>query len=122
MIFFKVLLPKDSQAVVLEDSPMRIAWFQKRLPQVTICTSIKEFQAYFDRKPICDFIFLDHDLGEGNGNGVDAANEIKERFGGNTSAMLIHSWNHVGVKNMQAVLKDAPAMPFGNFELEVEKD
>lgn len=120
MNFLKIILPKDSQVVVLEDSPMRIAWFRKRVPMLTVCTTMSEFVAYFDAKPICDFIFLDHDLGEGAGTGVDAANFIKERFGGNTSAMLIHSWNHSGVQAMQAILKGAPAIPFGNFELEVE--
>lgn len=116
-----IILPKYSGVVVLEDSPMRANWFKKRIPGVTICNSIKEFQAYFDSKPICDFIFLDHDLGEGNGNGVDAANEIKTRFGGNANALLIHSWNLPGVRAMQDILVGAKHVKFGDFEVEVEK-
>ena len=34
MELFRVILPKDSRVVILEDSPMRIAWFQKRIPDL----------------------------------------------------------------------------------------
>jgi len=123
MIFFKVVLPKDSQVLVLEDSPMRIAWFKKRLPHVTIVSSIKEFKAYFDLSPCCDYIFFDHDLGKGNGTGYDAVVFMKERFGGGngSKAGLIHSWNQAGAKRMQEIL-NIVHIPFGDFEIEVEKD
>ena len=122
MNVLKVTLPKDSQVFVLEDSPMRQAWFRKRIPRVTVVDSVQGMIAYFETKPICDYIFLDHDLGDGNGNGVEAARWLKQKFGVNVSALLIHSWNTVGVRNMQDVLPGAPAIPFGNFDLEVEKD
>jgi len=117
--YFKVVLPKDSQVLLLEDSPMRIAWFKKRVPRLTVVSSMKEFQAYFDSNPICDYIFFDHDLGEGNGTGYDAVVYLKERFGGTAKAALIHTWNASGAKRMQKVLR-AVYIPFGDFEVEVE--
>jgi hypothetical protein len=118
--YAKIVLPKDAQVLLLEDSPMRQAWFAKRIPRLTIVESVREMGLYFDGKPICDFIFFDHDLGEGNGDGVEATQLVKSRFGDTANAGLIHSWNQVGALRMKAILPRLLYIPFGTFELEVE--
>jgi hypothetical protein len=123
MNYIKVTIPKEARVLLLEDSPMRIAWFTKRIPDhLKVTSSIQEFKAYFDTKPLVDFIFFDHDLGEGNGTGLDAAQFIKDRFGGNTTnAGLIHTWNPSGASKMRELLPLTLWIPFGEFEVEVEQ-
>ena len=117
----KVTIPKDSAVLLLEDSPMRIAWFRKRIPNLTVVSTVKDFISYFDKRPTVDYMLLDHDLGEGNGTGEDAARWIKETFGGKGKWILIHSWNRDGARRMQDLIPGAPAIPFGEFDLEVEQ-
>ena len=121
MNFITIKLPAESRVLLLEDSPMRIAWFKKRVPNLTVVSTVDAFKAYLAGHPICDFIFFDHDLGEGAGTGLEAAQYLKDAFGGNTDAGLIHTWNSAGAKAMQAVLQRVPYVPFGQFEVEVEQ-
>jgi hypothetical protein len=120
MIFLKVSLPENCHVLLLEDSEMRISWFEKRLPILKICRSVQEFKEYFDTKPTVDFIFWDHDLGDG-GSGYDAAQFITDRFGSGGRWGLIHSWNSTGAKKMQTLLIGALHVPFGEFEVEIDK-
>jgi hypothetical protein len=122
MIYVHVKLPAESHVLLLEDSPMRIAWFKKRIPHLTVVSNVEDFKQYFLNKPICDFIFFDHDLGEGCGTGEDAATFIKEHFGGNTTnAGIIHTWNPSGAAKMKVLLPLTLWIPFGEFEVEVEQ-
>lgn len=99
---------------------MRIAWFAKRIPHLTVVRTARAFREYFDTKPLVDFIFFDHDLGEG-GTGYEAAEFIKERFGGNTTnAGIIHTWNPSGAARMRTLLPLTLWIPFGEFEVEME--
>jgi hypothetical protein len=105
---------------LLEDSPMRIEWFKKKLPNLKVTTSVKEFKDYIDTKPRIDFIFFDHDLGDG-GTGYEAAEFLTERFGRGINRWgLIHSWNTNGAKRMQELLPSVPHVVFGDFDIEVE--
>lgn len=121
MNFLTVKIPKDARVMLLEDSPMRITWFTERLPYLHVVQSIEELKVYFDGHPICDYFFLDHDLGEGAGTGVEAAEYINNRFGNLSSAGLIHSWNREGALRMQKVLPLLPWVPFGGFEIDYGK-
>lgn len=121
MNFIKITLPKDAHVIVLEDSPMRMTWFKRRIPFCTVVDTIPGFKEFFTSRQICDFIFLDHDLGEGNGNGVDACKFLVERFGGNSKTLIVHSWNRPGAQRMQDIIPGAVHIPFGDFELEVEE-
>lgn len=118
MTLFKVTLPRYAKVLVLEDSEMRIEWFEKKIPGVKIVRSVKEFIEYFGTKPTVDFIFWDHDLGEG-GSGYDAAQWTADAFGSVNRWGLIHSWNKNGAAHMQQVLKATPAVPFGEFDIEI---
>lgn len=118
MTLVKITLPKHSKVLLLEDSEMRIAWFKTKLPDITVVKTVAEFINYFGTHPIVDFIFWDHDLGEG-GSGADAATWCVEKFGSVNRWGLIHSWNKGGAAKMQDILKATPAVPFGEFDIEV---
>lgn len=117
MVLVKINLPSRAKVLLLEDSEMRIAWFEKRIPDLKVCRSVQEFKDYFATKPMVDFIFFDHDLGEG-GSGYDAAKFMVESFGSGNRWGLIHSWNKTGAQRMQEILV-VPHVPFGDFEVEI---
>jgi hypothetical protein len=117
MDYLSVKLPEGANVTVLEDSEMRITWFQKRVPRLTVCRNVEEFKAYFSGHPPCDFVFWDHDLGPGE-NGADAAKWFLEKFGGTNRAHLIHSFNIAGARNIQQYITFARHIPFGEFEIE----
>jgi hypothetical protein len=120
MNLLKVTLPKHAHVLLLEDSEMRIEWFRKRIPNLTVVSSVEEFIAYFDKKPQCDFIFYDHDLGDGKGTGTEAAKWIHDHFGGGSKWAVIHSWNRAGAIRMREYMPNTPHIPFGDFDVEVE--
>ena len=117
MNFVTVTIPKHAHVLLLEDSEMRITWFKNKIKNLHVCSSVQEFKEYFDTKPLVDFIFWDHDLGEG-GTGLDAAKYLTERFGPGNKWGLIHSWNSTGSAAMKAVLTGSMCIPFGDFEIE----
>ena len=118
MELFKVTLPKNCHVLLLEDSEMRIAWFKKKINTLKVVTSVDQFKAYFETHPMVDFVFYDHDLGEGNGTGLEAAQFMKEKFGGTSRWALIHSWNTVAARRMMEYLPNTPHIPFGEFDIE----
>lgn len=97
---------------------MRIKWFEKRIPNLHTVTNVKDFIAYFKDRPIVDFLFLDHDLGEGNGTGVEACQFIKSTFSGGSRWGVIHSWNIAGAHEMKKILTGVQHIPFGEFDIE----
>jgi hypothetical protein len=115
--FITVKLPEGANVTLLEDSEMRITWFQKRIPNLTVCRNVQEFKDHFTKNPPCDFVFWDHDLGEG-ANGADAAKWFLERYGSTNRAHLIHSFNRAGARNIQQSILNACHVPFGEFEIE----
>jgi hypothetical protein len=120
MTLLRVVLPIGAHCVVLEDSEMRITWFENNIPNITVCRSVDEFKKLFEQPhPMVDFIFFDHDLGEG-GSGLDAVKFLVERFGGTSRWGLIHSWNRNGAREMQKLLPGVQHIPFGEFEIEFE--
>jgi hypothetical protein len=115
-----VRLPKNARVVLLEDSPMRIAWFQKRIPDLVVCKSSQEFKDYFTKgHERCDFIFWDHDLG-GQDTSEEVAQWFVDRYGAGNTYALIHSWNTAGARKLQDIMNGVKWIPFGQFEVEVE--
>lgn len=120
MNFVKIVLPKDARVLLLEDSAMRIAWFEKRIANLSVVSTVADFKDFFREGTTADFIFLDHDLGTEE-NGADAAKHLNEAFGSGGRYTVIHSWNARGAQRMRASLPEAVVLPFGQFELEVEQ-
>ncbi len=121
MELIKITLPKDAHVLLLEDSEMRIEWFKARIPTLKVVSTVEDFKAYFATKPQVDFIFYDHDLGEGNGTGMEAVEWIVEKFGGASRWAVIHSWNTPAAHRMQKLLVNTPHIRFGDFDVEVGK-
>lgn len=122
MTYLTITIPKDARVLLLEDSPMRVAWFRGRVPNLTVVKTVQEFKDFFATKPICDYIFYDHDLGVNAESGLEAAKFIREHFGSMTNAGLIHTWNEAGAARMRALLPLIPWIPFGQFEVKAEED
>ena len=100
---------------VLEDIQERINFFEKRYPFATICRTVKEAKEQIHGKR-WDILFLDHDLGDNNeGDGYDFAKFLKENVDIDNMSIIIHSFNPVGAKNMQAVLGKGLISPFTEF-------
>lgn len=99
---------------------MRIAWFQKRLPDLVVCTTPEAFKEYFTKgHERCDFIFWDHDLGE-QGTSAEVAKWFVSKYGAGNEYALIHSWNTAGARNLQDIMMGVKWIPFGQFDVEVE--
>jgi hypothetical protein len=117
MTLFKVTIPKGCHVLLLEDSEMRIAWFKSKITHLKVVSTVADFKAYFDTRLPVDFIFFDHDLGEGNGTGLEAVQFMKEKFGGSRWG-VVHSWNRPAAQRMLEVLPNIPHIPFGEFDIE----
>lgn len=114
--------------LVVEDDPIRIEEFQKRLLDCTVTYTKDTEKAralVFAQK--FDMIFLDHDLGynpeteekttsvflpSGDGTGYHVAQAIPESINKDTM-VIIHSWNPRGAENMKDLLDDVQCLPFG---------
>jgi DNA-binding LytR/AlgR family response regulator len=61
-----------------------------------------------------DYIFLDNDLGPGNGEGKDVADYLQHNPDNpnHTAIVIVHSWNAPAAKFIQARLPNAVAAPF----------
>jgi hypothetical protein len=121
MNYVTITMLAESRVLLLEDSPMRIAWFTKRIPNLKVVRTVQEFRDYFETKPLVDFIFFDHDLGTEE-TGYDAVKYMIEKFGGNsTNAGIIHTWNPAGAAKMRELLPKVLWIPFGEFEVVTEQ-
>lgn len=116
MTFLTLTIPAHSHVLLLEDSDMRIAWFEKRIKNLKVTRTVQEFKDYFNTKPLVDFVLMDHDLGTPE-TGLDAAKFMVDRFGATNNWGLIHSWNKAGAEAMQACGLRLLHVPFGEFEI-----
>ncbi len=104
---------------ILEDDPMRMREFYRVLigkDQVTVthiesCSQVDRF------KPPYDVICLDHDLGgrqlvEHEDNGHLFTKLVKDLINPD-AAIIVHSYNHGGARNMLETLGRGVYMPFG---------
>lgn len=106
---------------VLEDDPYRTNKFTDIfLGNAILITPDADIAIRAIEKEKHDIIFLDHDLGlklSKEKTGYTVARTIKDTINRETP-VVIHSFNPVGVKNIQSVLVDNPTIvaPFGTFD------
>ena len=100
-----------SRILILEDSEERIAAFKRALEghDVIVCRAVATAIGELYNNTF-DFVFLDHDLGEGNRAGSEVAKYLSENPHG--EKVVIHSMNPVGQKTMKRMLPDADVIPF----------
>lgn len=104
--------------LVLEDSSNRINYFVEKFSGCDLTITENAFDAIlYLKKDVFDCIFLDHDLGDNNGCGIDVAVFLSSNMNLNNDAIIvIHSWNVPATASMISFLPNAYAIPFGSVE------
>jgi len=101
--------------MVLEDDVFRVRFFVERFGQYNLkitenaINAIEYLQCYK-----FDYLFLDNDLGKGNGKGIDVAKFLKNnpRNFNNTAITIIHSWNIPASAIIKSLIPNAISAPF----------
>lgn len=101
--------------MILEDDVFRVRFFIERFGQYSLritenaIDAIKYLKFYK-----FDYLFLDNDLGKGNGKGIDVAKFLKNNPNNcnNTAITIIHSWNIPAVLCIKSMLPNAISAPF----------
>jgi hypothetical protein len=107
----------DWRVFLLEDNHDRIDWFVKRIPNGLIATNNVLTAIEILKRYSFQVLFLDHDLGFGNGIGLDLARYLSQTERGKDSIVVIHSVNWFGAVRMKSFLPHAHVAPFGSFEI-----
>lgn len=101
--------------LILEDDDVRSQFFIERFGgnDLKITENARTAIEYL-KGEVFEFIFLDNDLGFENGEGLDVADFLRKNPTNlnNQSVILIHSWNPVAAKLMQAKVPSALLTPF----------
>lgn len=101
--------------LVLEDDILRSEFFRERFHNHNLEITDNAFVAIELLKELkFDYIFIDNDLGEKNGEGVDVANFLYKNPNNlnNESILIIHSWNGPASKRIKSRLPSAIIAPF----------
>lgn len=101
--------------LILEDDGARVRFFIERFGQynLSITENAKEAIQYLEDYTY-DYIFLDNDLGTGNGEGIDVANFLQHNSDNpnNRAIVIIHSWNFSAARHIKSKIPHAVAAPF----------
>ena len=96
--------------LILEDDGHRINTFVEALHRHDLTITECSYDAIDHlEQAVFDYLYLDHDLGDGNGVGTDVSSYLRlhpDNPNNNTN-IIIHSWNVVAAKNMLADLPQA---------------
>jgi len=101
--------------LILEDDTYRVNFFLEKFSEYELIITENSYTAVdYLEKEIFDYIFLDHDLGNDNGCGLDVANYLYNNpFNeNNKSNIIIHSWNVPAAESMVRKLTQANHIPF----------
>lgn len=105
--------------LVLEDDSFRITTFIEKFcnHDLTITEKAKDAVEYLDNERF-DYIFLDHDLGNGNGTGSEVASFLYHNPDNpnNNAKIIIHSWNRPASDSMMDKLYNATYIPFNTSD------
>lgn len=105
--------------LVLEDDSFRARYFIEKYGghKFRIVESAPVAIQYL-KENTYDYIFLDHDLGLGNGDGMDVVNFLTYNPSNpnNRARIIIHSWNVVAAMRMHHKLPQATRAMFNTAE------
>lgn len=105
--------------LVLEDSLSRTKYFIEKFYDcdITITENANSAIEYLEEE-MFDCIFLDNDLGDGNGAGADVAAYLYDNPNNpnNNAEIVIHSWNIPAVAAIIGKLPQAKFVPFGSHD------
>jgi len=100
---------------ILEDDGYRINFFLEKFCtyDITVTENAQSAIEYLEDNTY-GCLFLDHDLGENNGSGLDVVQYLADNPENvnNNAIIIIHSWNVPATKRMITVLPQATHMPF----------
>lgn len=101
--------------LILEDNGFRVRFFIERFGQhdLKITENSRRAIEYLEEY-VFDYLFLDNDLGDGNGEGIDVAKFLKNNPDNqnNKSIAIIHSWNIVATDTIKSMLPCSVSAPF----------
>ena len=101
--------------LILEDDSFRVRFFIERFGQhdLKITENANDAIEYLEDL-VFDYIFLDNDLGRGNGEGIDVANFLQHNPDNlnNNAIVIVHSWNAPAARLIKSRLPNAVAAPF----------
>ena len=82
--------------LILEDDNVRVKFFIEKLGQYSPkITENAEIAISYLKEDTFDYVFLDNDLGRGNGEGIDVADYLQQNPDNPNckAAVIVHSWN-----------------------------
>jgi DNA-binding NtrC family response regulator len=101
--------------LVLEDDCYRVSFFIERFGNhdLMITENANRAIEYLEEHEF-DYLFLDNDLGEDNGEGVDVARFLERNpdNANNKAITIVHSWNIPATKSIKRKLPNAVSAPF----------
>jgi CheY-like chemotaxis protein len=112
-----ITIPKDARVLVVEDSAIRINWFREHLDTFDLAVDPKQGLDLLETSCPYDIVFLDHDASwdEFDLTFMPVAERLKElNYQGE---LIIHTYNPVGAKRMQRLLRHGAWMPYGTFDI-----
>ena len=112
----------NMKILVLEDDCYRVRFFVEKFGQHDITITENSFDAITHlENEVFDLIFLDHDLGEDNGDGFDVAVYLFDNPWNvnNRAEIIIHSWNIPATKRMLSKISQAIHMPFNVVDFSI---
>jgi len=101
--------------LILEDDGFRVRFFIERFGHHELKITENANNAIeFLKEFTFDYLFLDNDLGQGNGEGIDVAEFLHHNTENpnNYAITIIHSWNRPATDQIKARLPNAVAAPF----------
>jgi len=103
--------------LILEDDGKRVSTFIELLHKHSLTITESAYAAIdYLQEDAFDAVFLDHDLGEGNGEGRDVSQYLAGNSNNRNHAaqIVIHSWNNPAAFNMRKDLPHSHFAPFGS--------
>ncbi|RKX64730.1 MAG: hypothetical protein DRP42_05920 [Tenericutes bacterium] len=107
------------QILILEDQTTRIKFFIEQFCDHDVTVTENAYSAIdYLEDNLYDCIFLDNDLGDGNGSGLLVAGYLSKHQTNpnNYAKIFIHSWNMPAAYQMKGVLHNATVLPFSQQE------
>jgi len=101
--------------LILEDDLQRIRYFIERFGHHNLKITENATSAIdYLNKYVFDYIFLDNDLGQGNGSGVDVASFLYNNQNNlnNKARTIVHSWNAGATESILSKIPNAIQAPF----------
>lgn len=101
--------------LILEDDGYRVRYFLERFCEQELKVTENASSAIrYLNEYIFDYIFLDNDLGPGNGEGIEVAEFLYSNPDNmnNSAEIIIHSWNRPAAEIIKSKLPRAIHAPF----------